>query len=75
MTPRPLYRESHCLKLTMILLFLQTVLVFASSKQGGIDEEISLKRKLFESKRYDNEVIQYRWRKTVEGDIENIGKF
>ena len=56
----------------MLLLLLQTVLVYAA-KKGGIDEEISLKRKLFESQRYDNEVIQYRWRKTVEGDIENIG--
>ena len=57
----------------MLLLSLQTILVYAESKQGGIDEEIRLKRQLFESQRYDNEVIQFRWRKTVESDIENIG--
>ena len=57
-----------------MLFLLSLVQVDAASKQGGIDEEISLKRKLFESNRYDNEVLQYRWRKTVESDIDNIGK-
>ena len=50
------------------------LILFVTASQGGIDEEISLKRKIFESERYDSEVLQFRWRKTVEGDLENIGK-
>lgn len=53
------------------------IFLLAKSQLGRIDEEIELKRQLFGeingSKRYDNEVIQNRWRKTVESDITNIG--
>ena len=53
------------------------IFLLAKSQLGRIDEEIELKRQLFGeingSKRYDNEVIQNRWRKTVESDITSIG--
>ena len=61
-----------------MLIFLPLLVVGSEkSKLGDIDEEISLKTKLFGDingkKRYDSEVIQNRWRKTVENDIKNIG--
>ena len=61
-----------------MLIFLPLLVVRSEkSKLGDIDEEISLKTKLFGDingkKRYDSEVIQNRWRKTVESDIKNIG--
>ena len=60
----------------MLILLLQTVLVYAdvnNDNNEGIDEEISLKKKLFGTERYDKDAIQNRWRRTVESDIENIG--
>ena len=61
-----------------MFIFLPLLVVGSEkSKLGDIDEEISLKTKLFGDingkKRYDSEVIQNRWRKTVENDIKNIG--
>ena len=50
---------------------------FCSSLEEYDDEEIKLKENLFGSiygrKRYDKEVLQNCWRKTVETDLENIG--